>query len=230
MPDLHRRQTPADRSQRRASIRRRGYAIAALAAVLCANSFIMAGAAGRTDRARDLINSSGSSAERAEAAAKAAEIAVRVNWGEAAEHEAAALMLTEDPDLEAAADASWRALKSSPARSTTWARLAYIDAVANNGLTDTGRRALSLSYATGPLGAPNFLEWRLRFAAEAWPWLDDELKQATLLQARASPWVARRLARHEVNNEDGAAALRDASDAAIAEELRDGPRLAPGAS
>jgi hypothetical protein len=110
----------------------------------------------------------------------------RAPSGDLLELAAARALLQEPPDLDAAEALSWDALRRSPARAESWARLAYIDAARDGRLDAPGQEALARSYAAAPYTVEALRRWRAEFTLSRWGEVDDELRQAALREARGA--------------------------------------------
>ncbi|PHS21567.1 MAG: hypothetical protein COA84_15690 [Robiginitomaculum sp.] len=93
----------------------------------------------------------------------------------------AQLALLQTPmDLKSAERLSWDALKRSPARADSWARLAYIERQRSGRLNEKALTYLDHSFVVEPAGFKDFMTWRLEFMFAHWSQLPPSLQDATL--------------------------------------------------
>lgn len=86
-------------------------------------------------------------------------------------------------------------LRENVASPTSWLRLAYIDSLGPQGLTDAGRDFLNRSYALAPYG-PDDTPWRLRFIFDHWSEVGQPLRNLAIAELD----VGRRSHRAEIDN------------------------------
>ncbi|GEM_PF-4876534 len=80
------------------------------------------------------------------------------------------------PDLAQSAEESREALRVSPARGESWARLAYLEATQAGEFSPEALAALNRAFVTTPVEVRDFQLWRVEFALSNWDRLDDEAK------------------------------------------------------
>ncbi len=87
-------------------------------------------------------------------------------------------------NAETAQDYTWQSLQESPTRAEGWARLAYIDLLANGKFTKDAISYLEHSFVAEPAGYQDFMVWRLEFIFANWQHLPLSLQQQALFSLR----------------------------------------------
>ena len=97
----------------------------------------------------------------------------------------AQLALLQTPmDLASAERLSWAALKHSPARADSWARLAFIERQRAGRLNEKALTYLDRSFVVEPAGFKDFMIWRLAFTFSHWSQLPPPIQDAALRSLR----------------------------------------------
>jgi hypothetical protein len=97
----------------------------------------------------------------------------------------AQLALLQTPmDLTSAERLSWAALKHSPARADSWARLAFIERQRAGRLNEKALTYLDRSFVVEPAGFKGFMIWRLEFTFLHWSQLPPALQDAAMRSLR----------------------------------------------
>ncbi len=177
-------------AQSRISMRRRALARLGAVGFIGVAVFAMYAAHGdmRAAQGNDALMALGSAENGAERAALFERMApspfARSN-GEMFDVAAQAELMKDEPNLDIAEAHTREALKFSPARTASWARLADINVRRHGALTPEGLSALNKSFTVSPFGAIPFQRWRLRFAINHWDELDDNTRRAAIRQVHA---------------------------------------------
>lgn len=140
-----------------------------------------------------VAGSAGAPAARREAALREADAALAAGVSNAELYDLAAsrALLGGEPDLDRAEALTRDALRRSPARSSAWARLAYIDLARDGELSPDGVEALARSYEAEPFAAEALRRWRIEFVLSRWRDMPEALRTSAVEEAQGSARGAR---------------------------------------
>jgi hypothetical protein len=158
---------------------------AAAAAGFIASDDFRAAAATRALAAAGGADASQALRDNVLAAADAA-LAPGAPSAELADLAASRALLSQPADLDRAEAFTRAALRRSPARAGSWARLAYIDTAREGELGPEGLAALVRSYEVQPFAPESLMRWRVEFVLSRWAEVDEDLRNAALREIRGA--------------------------------------------